>query len=42
VGKSSGVSGKDILVETGGDMEYGIWNSQRMNQERDKIWSVEK
>jgi hypothetical protein len=25
-----------------GQRRYGMWNSQRMDQERDKIWSVKK
>jgi hypothetical protein len=36
------VGGEDILVEMCGGRRYGIWNSQRVCHEGDKIWSVER
>jgi hypothetical protein len=30
----------DILLEMGLGKRYGMWNSQRVDQERNKIWSV--
>jgi hypothetical protein len=48
VGRSGGVGleiwgFEDILLETGGvgvGGKYGIWNSQRADQEGDKDWTV--
>jgi hypothetical protein len=37
-----GWRGGDILVETGGKRRYGMWNSLRVEWERNKIWSVRK
>jgi hypothetical protein len=34
-----GVGGEDILTEMGDGERYGTWNSQRVDQEGDKIWS---
>jgi hypothetical protein len=37
-----GWEGGDILVETVWGRRYGMWNSQRVDQEGAKIWSVKK
>jgi hypothetical protein len=37
----NGVGGGDVLLETGG-RRYGIWNSQRVDQEEDEVWTVKK
>jgi hypothetical protein len=34
--------GVDIVMETGGKRRYGMWNSQRVDWEGGKIWSVKK
>jgi hypothetical protein len=37
-----GWGGGDILVEMGHGWRYGMWNSQRVDWEGDKIWVVKK
>lgn len=37
-----GLGSGDILMEMGGWGRYGIWNSQKVDQEGDKIWTVKK
>jgi hypothetical protein len=32
--------GRDILVEIGGWRRYGMWNSQRVDWQGSKIWSL--
>jgi hypothetical protein len=37
-----GGGSEDILVEMGVWRRYGMWNSQRVNKEGNKIWSINK
>jgi hypothetical protein len=40
VGRYGGVKGGgDIIIEMG-KVRYRMWNSRRLDQERDKIWIV--
>jgi hypothetical protein len=34
------VGGGDILVETGARRRYEMWNSLRVDQEGNEIWSI--